>query len=497
MDVMKVHVAGPLTGGNGGIDCSLDVLRSELQSVWSGAEISVAGVDERGISPTEHYASVLAGNGLLDGRTENSGADSLSQVLRYPTAMQWFDKKSFLLGAGVQGHLEPLTVEPYLPTLNRMQLRTVRDSESAATLREAGVTTPVLECADLSYLAPGVPSPACKDTNSDIRPILGIVVSGSGVEKVDAGSDSFEGRISEALDSLEHHFDIRFVSFDRRSGTWSSSSEHCMSDPSASPLSPGNGLGQAIRDMDLILTSDVHCIVVAASMGMPFVAIGTNGEDSQRECRALDHPFFLTLDAKADDIARAIQNVSDERPELKSRLTAAALGRVALARRTVQALGTHELEPESAALEVFRSQKEHSGNQRILLVWAAPNEFLTECTAAFSTFESFDVVTSPNRKLEHPAINEQFVLPQPGIMNWKAFPKELTGRLRGAYDGVVVCHPGMGTRPARNLSEIARTAVDRSGRFGCVEYRLWTQSAHTINLEELGKQPQLSVTAAT
>ena len=494
---MKVHVAGPSARQNFGNDLTADVVRSQIRSFWPEAEISIAGVDDGEFSPTRQDASVLVGSGLFDDRTYDSESESLGHFLRYPAAMQWFDKKSYLLGVGVQGHLERGMVEPHLPTLDGMQLRTVRDSETAEILRESGVSSLVLECADLSYLAPRVRASNSRTKESGRKPILGVVVSQAEKGAAYSGSDGFEGRVSEAVASIENQFDIRFISFDQRSGNWLSTSHVRFSDSSVSARNAGNGLGQAIGDVDVLLTSHVHSIVLAASMGMPFVAIGANGEDSQRECRALDYPFFLTLDANANDIVRAIQNVSDERSELNFRLTAAAPGRVALARRTVEALRALELEPASAALEVFRAQRKSSGDQKLLLVWAAPGKFLAESEAVLSTIGIFDAVTPPNSDFEHPGMNEQFVLEQPGIMSWNAFREELRQRLRGAYDGVVVCHPGSGTRLARNLANIATKAVDGSGRFGCLEYRLWTQAAHTIPFEELEQNAPLASAAVT
>ena len=476
---MKVHVAGPYACGRFGHDSSVGLVRSQLKNVWPGAEISISDVGTGEFAPTDHDVTIMVGRNLFVGWTGDSETDNGGQILRYPLAMHWFDKRSYLLGVGIDAHIEPGLPASYLSTLNAMQLRTVRDVKSATILRNAGVTSPVFVCADLAYLTPTAPLRRRTDSHSTRRLVIGVAISGSDGDTLYSG---LEDRVGNALASLEHHFDIRFISFERPSG-----------DRLTGATDTIEKSGPRFCDLDLLVTSHVRCIVDAASMGIPFLALGADGGNCQRECRALDYPFFLNGDADVSDIAEAIWDLSNEHAELRTRLMAAASSQLALAQRTFQVLWAQENEPESAAPKALGSRRKSCGDRKLLLVWAAPRQFLYESEAALGTIGPFDAVTSVGNRFDHPSRIEGFVLEQPGIMDWRAFPEELRQRIRGAYDGVVVCHHGRGEQPTRNLLNIAKEAVDGSGSFGLLEYRLWTQTAHVITPAELVENVTLSV----
>ncbi len=484
---MKVHVAGPYACGNFGNDCSIDIVRSHLLRVWDGAEISISDIDAAEFSPTEQDACVLAGSGLLCGRTYDSGTDSLRHFLRYPAAMQWFDKRSYLLGVGVQGQLQSGIVGPYLPTFDAMQLRTVRDSTSAAILREVGVTSPVLECADLAYLNPPVPIVGNTQTKFDSRPVLGVVASQPDRGVIYSGSDSFENRIRDVVASLSNRFDLRFFSFDRAADDWLPASWGATPDwVTYDTLSSASirTFTQAISSVDILLTSRFHGLILAASMGIPFVALGATGEKNERECNALGYPFFARFEATTNEIIHSIDDVWSERCELRRMLETACAARVRLAQRSIDVLRTRELSPESLAPEVFTAVRDQSRGDKTLLLWAAPESFALESRPALEALAPFDCVVGPSAMIDHAGVSTLLVLPRPGIMNWAAFPENLQRRLDGAYDRVVVCHLGTaGSLMGTSLAEIASRASAHSGARGVWDYSLWTQTAQPARAE--------------
>ncbi len=491
---MKVHVTGPYARRNFYNDCSAGVLRSQLRRVWPGADITISGIDEGGFWPTEQDASVLAGSGLLYGNVYDSGTDNLRRFLRYPAVMQWFDKNSYLLAVGVQGRLEPEMVQKYLPTFDAMQLRTVGDSESAVMLREAGVTAPVLECADLAYLIPAATIRRRIRSSSERRPLLGVVASQPDRGVIYAGSDGFEDRIRNAVGSLANRFDIRFFSFDSAADDWLPASWSCTPDwvtyssPDRTSIAD---FTNAITGVDVLLTSRFHGLVLAASAGIPFVALGAPGEKNERECKALGYPAFTTFDATTDEIVRSVDDVWGERSQLRSLLETARTSRVRLAERTIDVLRA----PRSVVSEAFASVPCGTRDGQTLLVWAASGSFASENRTILQSLAPFDCVVSPNAMIDHAGIAERLILPQHGTMNWAAFPVDLQRRLNGKYDNVVICHAGTEGLLAANLAEIASRSSAHSGAGRIWEYRLWTQTAQTVSTGSVEAQVPEAVPA--
>jgi polysaccharide pyruvyl transferase WcaK-like protein len=156
---------------------------------------------------------MLAGGGLLYHSVSEGGDESLRHYLRYPAIAQWLGKKSFLIGLGVQGSIQPHGFASYLSTMESMDLRTVRDSYSARLLRESGVRSSVLECADLLYARP-MPKRSRRIADSPSnKPVLGVVASQPGVGYFYPEFDGFEDRVCSALRILEKDFRLHFFSF--------------------------------------------------------------------------------------------------------------------------------------------------------------------------------------------------------------------------------------------------------------------------------------------
>jgi len=288
-------------------------------------------------SPDRNEAVVLGGGGILYRHIYQDGQDSLKHFLRYPAAAQAFGKKTLALGIGVQGPLHLKHIESYLDVLNGMALLTVRDSRTAAILRESGVSS-LLESADLSYCVQ-LPERS-QETRHNERPVLGVAVSQPDKGVIYQESRGLEERVLGVLHELQHNFDIRFYSFDRRSdgaipAKWLGPHSTSCYDPSNS-----DAVDRFIADLgesDLFLTSRLHGVIFSARMGIPFVSIGAPGEKVELESHALSNPFHLPYSATTGEIVDNLRDAWADRA-LRTRALEAAGQRERLSLKTLEAL---------------------------------------------------------------------------------------------------------------------------------------------------------------
>ena len=330
-----VNVSG---WGNFGADCYLDTLRESLGEVWPDCGVVVKRVDPTPFLPESQSAVVFGGGGILYQYLHNGTIENLRHFLRYAAVMQMFGKPAFALCLGVQGPLEKKNLEPYLEILQAMELRTVRDARSAEILRAAGVSAPIIESADLSYL---IRIPRRPGREAKTKPTLGVAVSQPLKGIIHPEYAGLEDRVIEALDCLQSQFDIRFYEFDRRHdgaipGGWKGRREHSAYDPAAAGAVAG--FLESVAESDLFLTSRLHGVTLCARMGVPFVSMGAPGEKVDREAQALEHSFHLSYSTSAEDIVKAVRNAWDGRAEIQKRIEVAAVRREKMARRTVEAL---------------------------------------------------------------------------------------------------------------------------------------------------------------
>ena len=479
---MKIHVAGPYGYGSFGNDCYVNVLRSMLAGVWPGESILFERVDAQSFSPSEYDLGLLGGGGILYDKVGEAGADNLRHFMRYPASLQWFDKPSFALALGVQGLLESNDLAPYLPTIESLELCTVRDAGSAKILRDCGVRTPVLESADLGYLMPCASRGKSEGVRKGSKPVLGVVASQPEKGIIHPEFPGFEARVLCALEELEARFELRFLSFHPPTDGWLPTAwDKPASSVSYEPVN-GSGIEEFVTELagiDVLLTSRFHGVVLGALMGIPFLALGAPDEKLQRECLALDYPFWVSYGATGEELVSGVEDVWAERESLREQLFCASLRRSQLARRSFDVLGeSRQTETSPRSLVKSVELTEHSG--RRLIVWAASADFWDEASPMMSTLGSFDCLVSSETDIRHPGIATRIDVPQPGIMNWKAFPEDLRRRLSGEYDSVIVCHSGHERPLASQLGDIAVQA-SRSGsaRTG-LELRLWTHALRAI-----------------
>jgi polysaccharide pyruvyl transferase WcaK-like protein len=465
-----VHVlaAGAYGYGNFGDDCYVDILQSRL----AGYQLDILSrIDEAELKLHSYDASMVAGGGVLYQSLSENGPESLKHYLRYPAIAQWLGKKSFMIGVGVQGPIQTQSVTPFLSVLEGMNLRTVRDNFSARLLRGAGVTSPVLECADLLYSKAIYPKHRVRRTPG--KPVLGVVASQPGEGILHPHFDGFDDRIQQALRILEKDFRLHFFSFDDRSDPWLAQSwtgNHMYS--SFDPTRPDavNEFIMAFENVDAFVTTRYHGVILSVMTGTPFLAIGAPAEKVQRECDAIRHPYFLSYDSSVNRIALSALEVWSERRELRELMRREGMQRRRLALRNFELLFAENSNRASSGTQMISRMVEatrKSSSPRTLVIWAAGSECWSEAGGLFAQLRDFDCLLPPRSPLRHTSIGQRILLPEPGIFNWVAFPNELKDRLGMNYDNVIVCHAAA-DRKAADLVDIA----SQSGH--CIwEFDVW------------------------
>jgi polysaccharide pyruvyl transferase WcaK-like protein len=333
-----VYVVNTYGYGSFGDDAHVETLRYSLAETWPGSRIVINRMDTIPFSPDRQEAVVLGGGGLLYRHTYDGGLDSLKHFLRYPAAAQKFGRKTLALSIGVQGPLKPEHIEAYVDVLDSMTLMTARDSRTAGILREAGVSSTVLESADLSYCVP-LPEPHRPENRK--KPVLGIAASQPDKGVIYEESQGFEDRVLAAIGELSNDFDIRFYFFDRRTdgaipGKWKGSLSTSFYDPSHAE--GVNRFISAIGESDLFLTSRLHGVIFCARLGIPCVSIGAPGEKVERESQSLGSSFHLPYSANAGEIVENLRGAWARREQTGKAMTTAAGRRETMSRKTLDAL---------------------------------------------------------------------------------------------------------------------------------------------------------------
>jgi len=441
---MNVLASGAYGYGNFGDDCYVDVLRSRM----TGRNLDfISQVDEAELRLFSYDATMLAGGGLLYDLVAACGTRSLKHYLRYPAIAQWLGKKSFMLGVGVQGQMHPESLKPYLSVFECMDLRTVRDNYSARILREAGVRSSVLECTDLVYAKTILPKADNTAPHSG-KPVLGIVVSQPGKGFVHDEFTGFEGRFQEALQILEKDFRLHFFSFDSRADPWLAecwSGDHSYTSFDLKAPDAINEFIRSFQTVDAFVTTRYHGAVLSILTGTPFLGVGAPAEKVQRECQAIRYPQYLSYASTTGQFVESVRETWCEREKLSDLLRHAAPGRKQLAHRNFQLMASEHETPGrngSRMIPKLAAAIRNSASFRTLVVWAAGQHCWCETFGLFAQLRTFDCVLPPYSSQRHSSVDQRFLLPEPGIFNWLAFPDDLKRKLALNYDNVIVCHEG-------------------------------------------------------
>jgi polysaccharide pyruvyl transferase WcaK-like protein len=478
---MNVLASGAYGYGNFGDDCYIDVLRSRM----AGRHMDfLSQIDETQLRLFSYDATMLAGGGLLYDLVAECGTRSLKHYLRYPAIAQWLGKKSFMIGVGVQGRIDTRSLEPYLSVFEAMDLRTVRDDYSARILREAGVDSSVLECADLVYAKTILPKREFGGRQLG-KPVLGIVASQPGKGFVHDEFSGFEVRFQQALRILEKDFKLHFFSFDSRTDPWlaeSWSGDHSYTRFDLKSTDAINEFIRSFQSVDAFVTTRYHGVVLSILTGTPFLGVGAPCEKVHRECQAIQYPQYVSYASTAEQFVEAVRETWSECENLRELLRHAASRRKQLAQRNFQLMASdHEMPDRNGARMISQlvASIRNSSSFRTLVVWAAGKEHWFEASGLFAQLRDFDCVLPPNSLQHHNAIDRRFLLPQPGIFNWMAFPEELKRKLALNYDHVIVCHEGA----AGKTVDLLGIAVETGNRIW--EFDLWRHSIHSISESDI------------
>jgi hypothetical protein len=478
---MNVLASGAYGYGNFGDDCYVDVLRSRM----SGRNLDFLSlIDESELRLHSYDATMLAGGGLLYDRIAECGTRSLKHYLRYPAIAQWLGKKSFMIAVGVQGRMQPQSLEPYLSVLEGLDLRTVRDNYSARILREAGVRSSVLECADLIYTKTVVPKSESAGRSSG-KPLLGIVASQPGKGFVHEEFSGFEDRFQQALGKLEKDFRFHFFSFDSRVDPWLAKSwngEHFYTNFDLKSPDAIDEFIRSFQTVDAFVSTRYHGAVLSVLTGTPFLGIGAPAEKIQRECQAIRYPQFLSYASSAEQFVDSVRELWSEREAFRELLRYVAPRRRQLAQRNFQLMASDHEMPDrngSRAIPKLAATIRNSTSFRTLVVWAAGQECWSEASGLFAQLRDFDCVMPPYSSQRHVSIDRRFLLPEPGIFNWIAFPDDLKRTVASSYDNVIVCHDGA----AGKTIDLLGIAVNTGKRIW--EFDLWRHSIRSISESDL------------
>lgn len=401
---MNVYVLGAYLSGNLGDDCCMAVLQEKFVTVWPNHDVHFHRPGDTHFCPDETEELVLGGSCRFD-----------DYWLRYPAAMRCFGKRSAMLGLGTQGQLSIETMDRFVPVIDAMALRTVRDTRSARTLRAAGVRSSVCVCADLAYLLPSI-TPA-KISKTGRKPVLAVFAQR-------------DERVAEALEDCASEFEIRPIVYDPEQPN---SIEKFRND---------------LRQGDICMTTHPHGVILCVLENIPFVAIG---EEVESECSAQEYPSTLS-----------VRDAWAERSRLKELLEAAKPRRIRLAERNMELLramppwelGRRDMTPEPCG--------------RTLVIWAANDEFWDEARPRLDALEEFDCLIPANSNLKPTNSKKRFALPTGTLMHWAMMPTEITNEIERRYENVVLCHTQNKNAAAPHLLELA----SRSGR-NVWEYGLW------------------------
>ena len=478
---MNVLASGAYGYGNFGDDCYVDVLRSRM----AGRQIDfLSQIDETQLRLFSYDTTMLAGGGLLYDLVAKCGTRSLKHYLRYPAIAQWLGKKSFMIGVGVQGRIHPQSLEPYLSVFEAMDLRTVRDDYSARKLREAGVHSSVLECADLVYAKTILPKRDIVGRQLG-KPVLGIVASQPGKGFVHDEFSGFEVRFQQALRILEKNFKLHFFSFDSRTDPWlaeSWSGDHSYTRFDLKSTDAINEFIRSFQSVDAFVTTRYHGVVLSILTGTPFLGVGAPCEKVHRECQAIRYPQYVSYASTAEQFVEAVRETWSERENLRELLRHGASQRKQLAHRNLQLMASdHETPDRNGARMISQlvASIRNSSSFRTLVVWAAGKEHWHEASGLFAQLREFDCVLPPNSLQHHSGNGRRFLLPQPGIFNWMAFPEELKRKLALNYDNVIVCHEGA----AGKTVDLLGIAVETGNRIW--EFDLWRHSIRSISESDI------------
>ena len=478
---VKVLAAGAYGYGNFGDDCYVDVLQSRM----AGCKLDfLSQIDESELRLHSYDATILAGGGLLYQWVSADGSESLKHYLRYPAIAQWLGKKSLMLGVGAQGPIQPESLAPYLSVLNGMDLRTVRDSYSARMLRDAGVHSSVLECADLFYTK-SIYSKAVSSKGRPGKPVLGVVASQPGMGLLHPEFVGFEDRFQQALRILEKDFRLHFFSFDKRADAWLAESWRGAHSYTHFDLKNPGAINKFIRSfetVDAFVTTRFHGAILSILTGTPFLAVGAPSEKVQRECQAIHYPQFLSYESTVDQFVGSAREMWSEREPLSELLHRVGPQRKNLAQRNFALMASECAAPHRNAARMIpklAASIRNASSFRTLVIWAAGPECWSEASGLFAQLRDFDCVLPPNAPQRHSGIEQRFLLPEPGIFNWVAFPDELKRRLELKYDNVIVCHAGA----AGKTIDLLEIAVETGQHIW--EFDLWRHSIRSITESEL------------
>jgi polysaccharide pyruvyl transferase WcaK-like protein len=478
---VNVLATGGYGYGNFGDECYVDILQSRMSTRLIDI---IPRVDESDLRLHSYDLTMLAGGGLLYHHLSKAGDESLKHYLRYPAIAQWLGKKSFLISLGAQGSIQPENFASYVHTLENLDLRTVRDGYSARLLRDSGLRSSVLECADLfyTYPIPSLPKDSRRSGSSiSSKPTLAVVASQPGVGYFYSEFSGFEDRVYRALRILEKDFRIHFFSFDNRFDTWLA--ESWSGDCSYTKFDSANSNGtvefiEAFRTTDVCLTTRYHGAILSTLLGTPYLAVGAPSEKLQRECEILGYSQFLSYTATADQIVKSIRAIWDGRDALSDQLKLVVPHRKRLAIRNFELMDSEIVFPErngSRMIPQIAASIEQSSSFRTLVVWAAGANCWHEASGLFNRLSNFDCILPPKSSLRHRFLGQRFILPDPGVFNWSALPQELKGRLQKNYDNVIACHEGTASK-ARDLLEVASAAGTRIW-----EFDVWKHSVRCIS----------------
>ncbi len=202
MKILKILISNAAGYGNVGDDAIRDVIIYNIKKNFPNSQIIFTHPPPQLDLVMNADVIIVGGGGLL----YDSSIENVDNYMRYLEWGQELDKKTVCLGVGTQGIMKEYGNNRYREILNRCDLVTVRDHETADELKNIGIEKDIKVCADVAWLLK--PKKSQYIIEKKDKPVLGIAIFGGKYSIFDPYNTSIEHLLSKYKDIFDYVFFI-------------------------------------------------------------------------------------------------------------------------------------------------------------------------------------------------------------------------------------------------------------------------------------------------